>query len=206
MKKLIALALAALTITSLSACSGSSDSGKTESKTGSNTESSAVEITEAATEALAEPTKPQSTSDTTYNVGDFSVYVPAGWEAIPQKESADSDAISPNNILLANGPTYNETTNAWEYEECQSMFVTRYSGDQVNMVQPDKSYYDNTKDLEDMKIGNFTWQGFTVDAIGADIAILWTTNGDYGYQVTVSFAFDLTLEDANVQAIIGSLV
>ena len=83
--------------------------------------------------------------------------------------------------------------------------ISRYEGDGLDGVPGDKSLYDSAEDMEDVAIGSFTWQGFTYEYYGLEGAVIWATEGDTGYRLTISYNRELDLADPDVQEIIGSL-
>lgn len=208
MKKFTAIALVLLMAASLSACSGGNNGGsESKSDKGSAVESTtAAETTAEATEA--ESTVPQSTSNTTYNVGEFTVFVPEGWEAIPVPDHLDETKTATNDIMLAKGAKFDESTMKWNTDEAGTFYVTYLGSEDFAKIPDEKADYakDFTIDeMEDIKIGDLTWHGFSVNPIGAPVYTLWAESGEGGYHISLSTAYGLSLEDEDVKAIIGSL-
>lgn len=203
MKKPLAILLAVPMLISLAACS---NAGGNASKA---TESSKAETTKAPdTTEAAQETVPQSVSNTTYNVGEFTVFVPEGWTAIPVPDHTDSSKTATNDIQLAKGTVYSEEEKKWKTDDCPNFYIT-YLGKEDFAKVPSQKEYDakdfSVKDMEDKKIGSLTWQGYSVNPIGADVYIMWAASGDGGYYTSISTAYGLKIEDDDVQKILGSL-
>lgn len=209
MKKIIALALSALMVMALAACGNAAkeDGASSGKESSSQAESSqAAETTAAPTEA--ESTVPQSASGTTYNVGKFSVYVPEGWEAVPVPDHLDTTKTATDDIMLAKGAVYDEAQGKWNTENVPTFYITYLGKDDYARIPEEKQSYEKdfaVKDLDDVKIGDYTWHGFSLNPIGAEVCILWTECGEGGFHTSLSEAYDLTLEDKDVQAALGSL-
>lgn len=169
---------------------------------------------ESAAESVTEDSTPQtdpsaSNSNTTYNVGEFSVFVPEGWQAIPVPDHTDSSKTATNDILLAKGAEYKEATGSWDYESGPYFYITLLNKDDFAKASTGRDYYveqfGSVKDMEDMKTGSLTWHGFSVNPIGADVYMIWAEKGEGGFYSSISTAYDLSLQDEDVQAILGSL-
>lgn len=188
MKKITAWMLTAALALSLAACGKSGSDSK--GNDGSSTEDTGF----------------HSTSDTTYDAGNFTVYVPAGREAIPQDSSDE--------IMIAEGATYYEASGEWFYEN-KTVSVTYFTGEKAGETADMKKNWESwgvpLYEIEDVHIGHFTWHGFVADITGADVACLWTVNDDNGYQVSASLSYDYRMEnsafrlDKDIQSIIESL-
>lgn len=208
MKKIIAIALALLTAAAFTACSGGNN-GNNESKSDKGSAAESTTVAETTVEMTeAESTVPQSTSNTTYNVGEFTVFVPEGWEAIPVPDHLDETKTATNDIMLAKGAVFNENTMTWNTEEAASFYVTYLGSEDFAKIPDEKADYAkdfSIDEMEDTKIGDHTWHGFSVNPIGAPVYTLWTESGEGGYHISLSTAYGLSLEDKDVQAIIASL-
>ena len=234
-KYLLVLMIAGLAVTA--AGCGSSDSSGSSTASKADTSSAAVTDTasqadsaadvssaapaesseapaESAAESVTEDSNPQadpsaSNSNTTYNVGEFSVFVPEGWQAIPVPDHTDSSKTATNDILLAKGAEYKETTGSWDYESGPYFYITLLNKDDFAKASTGRDYYveqfGSVKDMEDMKTGSLTWHGFSVNPIGADVYMIWAEKGEGGFYSSISTAYDLSLQDEDVQKILGSL-
>ena len=88
------------------------------------TVSKAESASEAASAEEPESTKPQAASNTTYDVGEFSVFVPEGWNAIAVPDHIDSSKTATNDILMAKGAEYKEASGSWDYENGPYFYIT----------------------------------------------------------------------------------
>jgi hypothetical protein len=175
MKRIIALVLAVLLCVGiLTACGGSNSS--------------------APTEAPGE----------TYNVGDFSVYVPGGWKAFPSKDilSDDENAVNPDAISLGKGAESEIDLFDHPY------VMINYYGVNNTGFAPSKEFYDNVADLPEQTIGGLTWTGFSCESLGYKLNILWAERGEEQFQISMFVETDngsISISDADVQAIIASI-
>ena len=84
-----------------------------------------------------------------------------------------------------------------------------YYGADEELYPPDSSWYDNPVDIEDIKLSNLTWEGYTADSFGVPMAILWADDGAGNeYQANIVLKTDegeISLDDADVLAILESV-
>ena len=200
MKKILATLLIITIVLSLAACG---NTAKDTSDTGEDTadRQTPVDTGDDGT-ASNEDAAP---SGTEYDVGDFSVFVPDGWEAIPQQDPDDPASPSTSKIRIVRGAVYDEERKAWNLSGLPYVEISLFKGDDLDKVPGDKSQWDSTEDAEDVTIGSFTWQGFTYEYFGMSGSVIWTASDERGYRVTVSYFGAIDLTDADVQAIIESL-
>ena len=145
-----------------------------------------------------------------YNVGDFTVFVPEGWTAIPVPDRDDPSKILTNDIQLAKNAVYNEASKTWNTENGASFYIVLLPQEDFERVPSEREYYAkdfSVTDMEDVTIGSFTWSGFSVSPIGAPVYMMWASKGDGagGYYTSISTAYGMSLEDADLKAILGSL-
>ena len=198
MKKLIALLLTAACILALAACAG-----KTESKVTENAGTAEGAATNAETSGK---TLPEGYCD----VGDFTVFVPEGWTAIPVPARDDPSKILTNDIQLAKDALYNEASKTWNTDAGTNFYVTLLSQEDFDREPEVRAYYAKdfaVEDMEELTIGDLTWHGFMVRPIGAPVYLMWAakSDGNGGYHTSISTAYGFSLEDADLQAILGSL-
>ena len=203
MKKSLALLIVAIMILSLAACGSKTtenteDTGKDQSPSG--TQSTDDTTDEVAGAADAEEDLPGEEFD----VGDYTVYVPGGWTAIKQQDPNDTTSVSTSIIRIYRGASYDNDKKVWVLSGLPYIEVSYFEGEDIDKVPGDKSSYDSTEDIEDVTIGNFTWQGFNYEEYGMK-ALIWTLDEERGYRLTVSLTEDVDLDDADVQAVIESL-
>lgn len=197
MKKILAFLLATLMILSLAACDGVG-SDKTVEIGGDDVsvKETQVDVTEAS--AVTEPGEE-------YNAGDFTVYVPGGWDAV-EVTATETGEVEPNIINIYKGAEYDESADSWKTFGKPHVYIFRYEGDELDLVPGEKSLWENAEDIPDVQIGNYTWRGFSYDQFGEDGVNIWTVAGDYGYRLSIAFQHETSLDDPDVQAIIGSLI
>ena len=204
MKRTITLLLIAALVFTFAACSDSGESQTTSGSSDSGNETAA---------GSAEDANPENSSNTTYDVGDFTVFVPEGWEAIPVPDRSDSEKNAANDIMLAKSPVhYDEWEMRWKSEEDKLFYITyldkenfeKYPESERAYCEEEYANLGGVTDLADVTIGSLTWHGFSVSPLGSDVYILWAESGEGGY-ITGFNTADLSLEEADVQAILGSL-
>ncbi len=205
MKKIIALLLISVLVLTLASCSQTANTGSTE-----NTENQDPTISEPAGSDTEKETTSQSLPDGYYNVGDFTVFVPEGWTAIPVPDRDDPSKILTNDIQLAKDAVYNEVSNTWNTDDGVSFYVTLLGQEDYDRAPEGRDYYAKdfaVSDMEDVTIGELTWHGFSVSPIGAPVYMMWAArvDGVGGYYTSISTAYGMSLEDADLQAILGSL-
>lgn len=142
--------------------------------------------------------------DTIYDVGDITVAVPEGWMAFNNTDihAEESGTLSKRSVNIAKGATSEMEIFIKPYIKID------YHGSDIQMIKPDKSFYDNAVDLTPIKLGSHTWSGFSCESIGYPLVILWAEEGDDQYQVTINCGQGddaISLEDAEVQRIITSI-
>ena len=173
------------------------------------TASKAESASEAASAEEPESTKPQAASNTTYDVGEFSVFVPEGWNAIAVPDHIDSSKTATNDILMAKGAEYKEASGSWDYENGPYFYITLLGKEDFAKASSSRDYYvdqfGSVKDMEDMTAGSLTWHGFSVNPIGADVYMIWAEKGEGGFYSSISTAYGLSLQDEDVQKILSSL-
>ncbi|MBR1864385.1 MAG: hypothetical protein IJ806_09900, partial [Ruminococcus sp.] len=118
-KKIVFAAVISALVLTAAGC-GTED-GNTDTDTKPDAKSSAA-LSE--TEEPEEPEGPRSTSNTACDVGEFTVFVPEGWEAIPVPDPIDSSKTAANDILLARGAEYIPASDHWTYDSGPYFYVT----------------------------------------------------------------------------------
>ncbi len=180
MKKLFTLIMALLIALSFAACGNSGNGGQ----------------------PAAEPAEVKGE---TYDAGNVSALVPEGWKAfgIADIWAEEEGALDPNSVQIAKG-----ATEDYELYSKPSVLINYYDAE-TDMMVIDKELYDEGKDLEPQEIGGRTWNGFTAKSLDTPMTVLWTGEaGSDQFQVTVWTDMGdgtITLEDADVQAIIASV-
>ncbi len=140
----------------------------------------------------------------TYNVGDFSIYVPGGWKALPVADvfAEEADAVDPTVIQICKGGESDLDIYTKPYIRLS------YFGPDIEMYK-DKSFYEDVKDLEPVVAGNYTWEAFSCTSFGYAMTILWTADGDHEYQAVVYTDQQdgtISVADADVLEILKSMV
>lgn len=119
----------------------------------------------------------------------LSVEVPKGWKALPQTDKADSAYIYKGD-------------NAYD---SPSVSIT-YRDPDTEMLSP-KGMYSDAEDMDPVKIGDYTWEGFTATSAGSPITIL-SVKEPHQLQVDIFNEVGdqkISLEDDDVQLIIRSI-
>ncbi|MCL2815732.1 MAG: hypothetical protein FWD23_14135 [Oscillospiraceae bacterium] len=142
----------------------------------------------------------------THDTGTFSVLVPKGWEVSPFYKDGE---VEPNTLAVHKG-------TAMDYMLLAVPMIQFYffpEGDRFGS-NIDKAMYDSPADIEPVKIGEYTWTGFTYmgtksgTAFDVPCVLIWTDAGAHKIQAAVWLELGetkITLEDADVQAILSSL-
>lgn len=189
MKKLSVLFLIALLLVALVACGGSeeekSDNKDAQKQSTSGSKEEAPEL---------------------FDAGNVTAPVPAGWKAFTQTDysSDDPNAIDPDIVQICKGG-----------ETQTDIFIKPYI--QINYWGPDgattdfeylKSIYEQVELLEPMQIGPYLWEGFSTTDYGTTNIILYTQNGEYQLQASISCGEGndaISVEDADVQQILAGV-
>ncbi len=137
-----------------------------------------------------------------YDTGAFKALVPNGWKAFPVTD-IEPDALDPDALQICKGGE-----SEWDIFSKPYVKIDFY-GEGRSLMTPDMSWYDNAEKLDDIKVGSFTWHGFTAEGmLGDKTANLWTDDmNGVQYQATVFFGTDgtITLDDEGLLAILGTL-
>ncbi|MBQ6065532.1 MAG: hypothetical protein IJK89_01800 [Clostridia bacterium] len=203
MKKLFSVLLTLILLVALFASCGKKDAGPVAASDDQTTASASDDPTSAA--APEDAQQQLNAEGETYDVGDFTVYVPAGWAAIPVNSQDEPGTVSTNEIKLCKGAEYDAASETWVTAYRPSIIVDYLSGDKVGRVPGSKVFYDSTEDIAEMQIGSLTWQGFEYKNVGNG-AIIWALAENYGYRLSIIYEDDLTLDDADLRAVMESLV
>lgn len=188
MKKLLAIILVLGIVFALCACKGE------EKAAGSDEEPKSNEA--------AQPTEPKGS---TYDTGAFSVFVPEGWFAAECIDYAaeEPDTVNPLQLQLIKGGESGFDIFTHPY-----IHIT-YAEPDYELMQPQKEWYDNGADLEDLVTGSHTWSIFSATSLDYPLYSLWAEEDGHKYQVTI-FAEQsegtIELTDADVLQILSSIV
>lgn len=179
MKKTISLMLALLMILSMAACGGGGG-GKTSDE-------------------------PETVKGEIYNAGILSALVPNGWKAfgVVDQWAEKEGAMKPDYFQIGKG-----AKEDYDLYSKPSVAI-QYYDEGTDMMVPDKSFYEEAKDVADIELGGRTWSGFTGKSMNAPLMILWTgeAGGDQ-FQVVIWLDMGdgtISVDDADVQAIIASI-
>lgn len=182
MKKVVALLLALVMMLCLVACGG--DEKKPEA-----------------------PASPAEVKGETYDTGAFTALIPEGWLAVPVSDmwSDDANAKDPSALQIIKGGE-----SEWDLFTKPYIQINHY-GPEEEMMEPWKDMYDGATDIAEFTTGALTWKGFTAkDLLENEMMILWTAGDAAGNQYTLTAyaktdAGSFTVQDADVQALLGSL-
>ena len=134
----------------------------------------------------------------------FSVLVPDGWKSFNAVDVFDEYTdlgYDPNGLNI-----YKGAESDGDMFTCPGLNIS-YFGPDTTMLAPDKAWYEGAVDIESFTTGDYTWQGFTYDYDSYKMGVLWT---DSPVQLTVNLTMgstdgSISLDDADVQAILGSI-
>lgn len=132
----------------------------------------------------------EKTQNDVYQTDLLSVEVPKGWKALPQPDKVDSAHI------------YKGDKDAYD----SPAVVIYYCDQDTEMLSP-RGLYPDAEDLAPVKIGDYTWEGFTAISAGYPITVL-SVKEPHQLQVQLFNEVDgqkISLEDDDVQAIIRSI-
>lgn len=177
MKKLLALLLCGLMLTSFAACGGS------------DSESTDAGNDDAKTEEKAEAT--------TYDVGEFTVSVPGGWQAFPLNDMDGNTDTNSIDIVMGDS-----AFGGFPYIRVD------YYGPETTMMKLMPDLYENVEEIAEFELGGYTWSGFKCTSFDMPLINLQTEAGDHEFQLalwTEQTNGTIALEDDDVQAIIASL-
>lgn len=138
-----------------------------------------------------------------YDTGNIQVLVPEGWMAIPQIDvfAEEEDATDPNAISICKDAES-------DFDLLVKPFVRiDYYGPDTEMMGGLEEWYDDVQELDPIKCGAYTWEGFTTTDYGL-MAILVTEDGAHQYQASVYLETTdgtISLEDEDVLAILASV-
>ena len=140
-----------------------------------------------------------------FDAGNVSALVPKGWKAFPVTDAwaEEEGAMDPNQVSICK-----DGDSEWDLFSKPYISVIYYGADE-ELYPPDSSWYDNPVDIEDIKLSNLTWEGYTADSFGVPMAILWADDGAGNeYQANIVLKTDegeISLDDADVLAILESV-
>lgn len=143
---------------------------------------------------VGEETKAREASEKSqnevYETKLLSVEVPKGWKFVDNQEKADSAYIYKGDK---------------EATESPAVAIT-YCDPDTEMLSP-RDMYEDAKDIEPIKIGDYTWEGFTAVSFDYPITVLLLKE-PHQLQVLLFNEVEgqkISLEDDDVQAIIRSI-
>jgi hypothetical protein len=185
MKRMLALMMAmVLCVSMLAACGGS------EKKAG---------------DAAGETAQEEEIKGEVFDAGNVSAFVPEGWAAFPVADmwSDDEDAMDPDQVQICK-----DAKSEWDLFS-KPYIAIMYYGEDTDLIAPDSSWYEEAEDIEDIKLSNLTWKGFTAVSLDMPMAILWADDGAGNqYEVTIylkTAEAEIALDDADVLAILESI-
>ena len=145
-------------------------------------------------------------SGKTHNTGDFSVFVPEGWEIMTFKDSAGQEV---SNIV----GLYKGDLDKASYGNAPAIQIQIYPEGKGFSGNNSRSRYKEVQDLAPFTVGDFTWEGFTYTAepfrsdYKPTVAIIWTDIGPDKMQVGLWMDTEsgkITFDDKDVQSILES--
>ncbi len=159
---------------------------------------------EKTTEPSDEQTQSTEPKGSTYDTGAFSVFVPQGWYVAECYDYAaeEADTVNPLQLqLIKDGES--------GFDIFSKPYIhINYAGSDFELMQPQKEWYDNGVDLEDLVTGSHAWTVFYATSLDYPLYSLWAEEDGHKYQVTI-FAEQsdgsIELTDADVQQILSSI-
>lgn len=148
--------------------------------------------------------KEDKPTDEIFDVGDITVAVPKGWMAFRNTDihAEVSGTLSKRSVTVCKGATS-------EFDIFSKPYVrVDYYGSDIQMIAPDKSFYDNVTDVAPFELGGLSWSGFSCESVGVPMSMIIAENGSDQYQVTVVKGQGddaISLEDEEVIRIIESI-
>lgn len=135
----------------------------------------------------------------TKEVGDFSVLVPEGWMGYDMELSGEPITYKTQIYKGAK-----EEIDMWSTPSVQ---ITYWKDGEEDILTSAKSAYNDTKDIDPVTIGDYTWKGFTGSFSDKPVTFLYTDEvGPFSLAVfTEVDGKTISLEDADFQAIVNSL-
>ncbi len=132
-----------------------------------------------------------------FDAGNVKVLVPEGWKAF-EVPDAFSDEMDPDIIHIIKGGKADTDMMTHAYIRLEYFAADRY------MMEPDKEWYDDCTDIAPIEAG-LTWQGFSGKSMDTPLTVLWTKDGDIGYQanlITKADKSEFSVTDEDVLAIL----
>ena len=144
-------------------------------------------------------------SGNTFDVGNFSVLVPDGWKEFVSEDKFDEydGDHDPNTVTIVKGGE-----DEYDLFTCPAVTITYYpDGSGVTDKNELKKLYDDVEDIDTIKGGSLTWEGFTAKSMESPIVMLWTTGGEeYWASVFLQGEEDsISMDDEEVLGILDSL-
>ena len=153
---------------------------------------------------------PQSASSVeTYDVGDFTVAVPEGWNAIKQddilgeKDAEGNYPVDPSCIVLAKG-----VSDAASALTAPNVRVYHYSPDAY--ILDSKDFYDNVEDIDGVSINGTACTAYSGDSTGYVYQFIKYEPGDAIYEINILTSANgkdtgIKWDDPDVKTIMESL-
>ena len=142
-----------------------------------------------------------SVKGTVFDAGNVKALVPEGWKAF-EVPDAFGDGMDPDIMHIIKGGSKDTDMLSHAYIRLE------YFGPDRWMMEPDKDWYDDCADMQPFTVDFYSWNGFSGKTMGTPITVLWTEDGDIGYQLNLMTDADKSsfkLEDPEVQAILKTL-
>ncbi len=147
-----------------------------------------------------------SGSGETFDAGNVNGTVPSGWKAFPVADTFDDyeGDYDPNSFVLVKGGE-----EEWDMFTKPAITIMYY-GEERTMLDPSftKEFYDGPQDIDELALDNYTWNGFTGESLGYDMALLWVEDGDHKFQVSLFMNpgdGEISLTDEDVLEIVESI-
>ena len=139
---------------------------------------------------------------TLFDAGNFTVTVPDGWNAFAVNDAFGQNEVDPNALEI-----HKNAQTAVDLFSTPGIRVSYY-GINKTLIPPGTSFYEEVQDIDPIKIGEYTWQGFSALSFDNPLIVLWTESGDHEFQLAIWTDLDgktISLYDEDVLALIASI-
>ena len=199
-KKLLAIiAVLCIAVLALTACGGGGGAASTQTDSGDTPAAADTDSSGGGSSAAAE----------TFDVGSFTVAVPAGWTAFPQSDifgEQDEDGnypTDPDSIVIAKG-----ASDEWSALTGPSVRIYYYTPDAY--VMDSRDFYDDVQEIDGVKVNGIDCSAFSGDSLGYLYQFVSYVPEDAQYDISILTSIDgkdtgIKWDDADVMTIMESL-
>lgn len=140
-----------------------------------------------------------------YDTGEFQVVIPEGWLEAPVSDifAEEDGALDSGALQIIKGGESSMDVFSKPYVDI------RFYGPDVLGMAPDKDFYDDVEEIDDLELDNYTFEGFSCLSFGYEMTILFADDGDNQIQVVVYTDQEdgsISVTDDDVLQILESIV